>query len=97
MRAEFQICLSRIADSLDSLAAVHVRDLALVGIERGTNEVGEAPQSPRAKQAALPVRRAELVDENVDFDLILANLNSECVLPSCSGELIGQDFVDEDE
>lgn len=46
MRAEFQIRLSRISDFLDSLASVYVRDLALAGFEGGTNQVGEAPQSP---------------------------------------------------
>ena len=33
MRAEFQTRLARIADSLDSLAAIHVKDLALAGVE----------------------------------------------------------------
>ncbi|KAF3536155.1 hypothetical protein F2Q69_00023138 [Brassica cretica] len=51
MRAEFLTRLARIADSLDSLAAIHVRDLALAGVEGGTNEVGEAPLSLRAEGA----------------------------------------------
>ena len=38
----------------------------------GTNEVGEAPQSPRAEEAALPIHRAEPVDVEGDLDLILA-------------------------
>nr|VDD24351.1 unnamed protein product [Brassica oleracea] len=93
MHAEFQIRLSRIADSLDYLAAVHVRDLALGGVEGGTNEVGHSPQSQRAKEAALPVRRAELVEAEGDFDLILVGLKSECVLLSYSGEPAGQDLI----
>ena len=44
----------------------------------------------------LPVRRAELVGVEEDFDLILANLKSECVLSSCSCEPIGQDLFSED-
>ncbi|KAF2570811.1 hypothetical protein F2Q70_00003843 [Brassica cretica] len=38
MRAEFQIRLSRIADSLDSLAAVHVRNFSLAGVKGGVGE-----------------------------------------------------------
>ena len=93
MRAEFQICLSKISSFLDSLAAVYVRDLALVGVEGGTNEVGEAPQSSRVKEATLPVHRVELVGAEGDFDLILADMKSECVLPSYSSEPVGQDLV----
>ncbi|KAF3571038.1 hypothetical protein F2Q69_00058915 [Brassica cretica] len=54
MRAEFQTHLATIADSLDSSAAIHVRDLALACVEGGTNEVGEAPLSPQAEEATLP-------------------------------------------
>ena len=93
MHAEFQTRLARIADSLDSLAAIHISDLALAGVEGGTNEVGEAPQSSRVEEATLPVRRAELVGAEGDFDLILADMKSECVLPSDSSEPIGQDLV----
>ncbi|KAF2576610.1 hypothetical protein F2Q70_00003615 [Brassica cretica] len=35
MHAEFQTRLARIADSLDSLAAIHVRELVLAGVEGG--------------------------------------------------------------
>ena len=93
MRAEFQIRLSRISGFLDSLAAVYVRDFALAGVEGGTNEVGEAPQSPRVEGAMLLVRRGELVGAEVDFDLICADLKSECVLPSCLSEPVGQDLI----
>ncbi|KAF2596213.1 hypothetical protein F2Q68_00010245 [Brassica cretica] len=93
MHAKFQIRLLRISGFLDSLAAVYVRDLALAGVEGGTNEVGEAPQSPRVEGAMLPVRRGELVGGEGDFDLILADLKSEYVLPSCSSEPVGQDLV----
>ncbi|KAF2573342.1 hypothetical protein F2Q70_00002578 [Brassica cretica] len=62
-------------------------------VEGGANEVGEAPQSPRVEEATLPVRRTELVDAEGDFDRILADLKSECVLPSCSSEPVGQDLV----
>ena len=86
--------MSRIADSLDSLAAVHVRDLALAGVKGGTNEVSEAPQSPRAEEAALPVSGAKPVDAEGDFDLIFAGLKSECVLPSCSGEPVVSILID---
>ena len=59
----------------------------LGGSQGRANEVGEAPQSPRAEEAALPVRTAEPVDVEGDFDLILAGLKFECVLPSCSVSL----------
>ncbi|KAF3611919.1 hypothetical protein DY000_02047547 [Brassica cretica] len=39
MRAEFQTRLARIPDSLNSLAAIHIRDLALARVEGGMNEV----------------------------------------------------------
>ena len=67
----------------------------MAGVKGGTNEVGEVPQSPRAEEAALSVRRAEPVDAKGDFDLILAGLKSECILPSCSGEAVGQDPITE--
>ena len=86
MRVEFQNRLARIVDSLDSSADIHVRDLALAGVEGGTYEVGEAPLSPRAEEPTLPIRRVELVDAEGDFDLILAGMKSECILPSCSNE-----------
>ena len=38
MQSEFQIRLSRIADSFDSLAAVHVRDFSLAGVKGGVGE-----------------------------------------------------------
>ena len=44
----------------------------------------------------LPIRRGELVGAEEDFDLILADLKSECVLPSCSSEPVGQDLVSGD-
>ncbi|KAF3587409.1 hypothetical protein F2Q69_00028477 [Brassica cretica] len=60
MCIEFQTRLARIPDSLNSLAAIHIRDLAFARVEGGTNEVGEAPLSPRAEGAMLSIRRAEL-------------------------------------
>ncbi|KAF3529925.1 hypothetical protein DY000_02040711 [Brassica cretica] len=75
---------------------IHVRDLALAGVEGGTSKVGEAPLSPLAEGTTLPVRGAGMVDADGDFDAVLAGLNSECVLPSCSGEPEGQDPVAED-
>ena len=47
MRAEFQTSLARIADFPDSLAAIHVRHLALAGVEGGMKEVGEALWEPK--------------------------------------------------
>ena len=44
----------------------------------------------------LPIRMAELVDAEGDFDLILAGLKSECILPSWSGEPVGQDLIAKD-
>ncbi|KAF3549619.1 hypothetical protein DY000_02006631 [Brassica cretica] len=88
--------LARIADSLDSLAVVHARDLALAGVEEGTSEVGEAPPSTRAEEATLSARRAELVNAEGDFDLILAGLKSERILPPCLDELEGQDPIAEE-
>ena len=96
MRAEFQTRLARIADSLDSLAAIHVGDLALADVEGGMNEVGEAHISPQDEETTLPFHRAELVDTEGDFDLVVVGLKSKCILLSCSSEPEGQDLVAED-
>ena len=93
MRIELQIRLSKIFGFLDSLATVYARDLALARVEGGANEVCEAPQSPRVGKATIPVRRTELVAVEGDFDQILADLKSECVLPSCLSEPVSQDLV----
>ncbi|KAF2557285.1 hypothetical protein F2Q70_00017291 [Brassica cretica] len=73
--------------------AMRAENLALARVEGGTNEVGEAPQSPRVEGAMLPVRRGELVGAEGYFDLIFADLKSECDLSSCSSEPVGQDLV----
>lgn len=57
---------------------------------------GEAPPSPRAKEADLSARRAELAEVEGDFDQILVDLKSECVLPSSSGDGEGQDPIVEE-
>ncbi|KAF3513464.1 hypothetical protein F2Q69_00006278 [Brassica cretica] len=88
--------LARIADSLDSLAAIHVGDLALADVEGGMNEVGEAHISPQAEEATLPFHRVELVDAEGEFDLFVVGLKSKCILLSRSGEPEGQDLVAED-
>lgn len=92
MRAGFQARLTRIIDSLDSLAAVHARKLARASIATSEAQLlrGEAPPSPRAKEADLSARRAELAEVEGDFDQILVDLKSECVLPSSSGDDEGQ-------
>ena len=76
-----------------ALSFRHVRNLALARVEEGTNKVGEAPLSPRAEGAMLPLCRAELVDAEGDFDQILDGLKSEFILPSRSGKPEGQDPV----
>ncbi|KAF3504845.1 hypothetical protein F2Q69_00042966 [Brassica cretica] len=44
----------------------------------------------------LPVRRVELVGAEGDFNLILADMKSACVLSSCSSEPVGQDLFSGD-
>ncbi|KAL0886101.1 hypothetical protein Bca101_010084 [Brassica carinata] len=98
--SEFRTCLARIVDSLDSLAVVHVRYLALDGVEGGMRKVqlfhGEAPLSPRAEDARLSAHRAELVDEEGDFNQILSGLRSKFTLSPCSGKTEGQDLIAEE-
>ncbi|KAF2605864.1 hypothetical protein F2Q68_00044030 [Brassica cretica] len=55
--------------------------------EAKTREVGEAPPSPRAEESTLSACRAELVDAERDFDLILAGSKSECNLRKLAGFL----------
>ena len=92
--------IKKIVDSLASLGVLHVRELDLAGVEGGMSEVqlfqGEAPPSPRAEEGKLPARRVKLVDEEGDFDLILAGLKSECILTPCSGDPEGQDSIAEE-
>ncbi|KAF2620429.1 hypothetical protein F2Q68_00039229 [Brassica cretica] len=72
------------AARVESRIGVLERDLGKTG---GANEVGEAHESPRVEGAMLPVCAEG------DYDLILMDLKSECVLPSCSSEPVGQDLV----
>ncbi|KAL0702217.1 hypothetical protein Bca4012_058339 [Brassica carinata] len=87
VRIEFRTRMARIAYALDTLAVIHIRDLALAGLDGRMSEVqlflGEMPPSPRAEEAKLLAHKAELADEEGDLDQILAVLNSECTLLPC--------------
>uniref|UniRef100_M4F5M6 Uncharacterized protein n=1 Tax=Brassica campestris TaxID=3711 RepID=M4F5M6_BRACM len=82
------------------IAAIHVMDMALAGVEGGVDGgqhlFREAPLSPRTEETTLPIHRAELVDAEGDFDLILVGLKSGFILPSYLSEHVGQDPVAED-
>ncbi|KAL0885801.1 hypothetical protein Bca101_009784 [Brassica carinata] len=100
VRTEFRTRLARISDALDSLAIVHVKELAVAGVDGGISEIqlfpGKAAPSPRAEEVKLSAHRAELADEEGDFDQILAGLNTEYTLLPCSGASEGQDSIAEE-
>ncbi|KAF8112111.1 hypothetical protein N665_0067s0031 [Sinapis alba] len=61
--------------------------------EESTACVIEEPKKAVPEEAKLLARKAELVDEDGDFDQILAGLKSECTLSPCPGEPEGQDPI----
>ena len=95
LRVEFQARLTRIADFLSYLECVCSRDLVLSSIDGGMAVVqalkGETPSSLQAEEARLSACKEDLAAVVGSFELILADLKSECILPTSSEVLEGQD------
>ncbi|KAF3541759.1 hypothetical protein F2Q69_00023194 [Brassica cretica] len=88
LHLEFQTRLAKISDFLGSLECIRSRDLALATIDGGMAVVqalqGETPSSLEAKEARFSACKGGLAAVDGSFDLILADLKSECFLPMCS-------------
>ncbi|KAF3494792.1 hypothetical protein DY000_02053033 [Brassica cretica] len=54
---------------------------------------GETPLSLQAEEAMLSACKGDLAAVDGSFDLVLADLKSECFLPTCSEDPEGQDPV----
>ncbi|KAF3484982.1 hypothetical protein F2Q69_00052690 [Brassica cretica] len=95
LRVEFQTRLAKISDFLGSLECIRSRDLALATVDGGMALVqalqGENPSSLQAEDARLSACQGDLGAVDGSFDLILADLKSECFLPTCSEDPEGQD------
>ena len=95
LRIEFQTRLAKISDFLGSLECIRSRDLALATIDGGMAVVqalqGETPSSLQAEEAWLSACNGGLAAVDGSFDLILADLKSECFLLTCSDDPEGQD------
>ena len=95
LRVEFQTRLAKISDFQGSLECIRSRDLALATIDGGMAVVqalqGETPSSLEAEETRLPACKGGLAAVDRSFDLILADLKSECFLPTCSEDTEGQD------
>ncbi|KAF3606770.1 hypothetical protein DY000_02048854 [Brassica cretica] len=97
LRVEFQTRLAKISDFPGSLECIRIRDLALATIDGGMAVVqelqGETPSSLEAEEARLSACKGGLSAVDGSFDLILADLKSECFFPTCSDDQVGQDHA----
>ena len=88
LRVEFQACLTKISDFLGSLECICGRDLALATVEGGMAVdralLRESPLSLEAEKARLSNCKGNSATVDGDFDLVLADLKSLCLLPTCS-------------
>ncbi|KAF3563401.1 hypothetical protein DY000_02015364 [Brassica cretica] len=88
---------SEISAFLGSLECIRNRDLALATIEGGMAVVqsfqSETPPTLEAEEARLSGCKGYLAVVDGDFDLILADLKSACLLPTCSEGPEGKDPV----
>ncbi|KAF3591854.1 hypothetical protein DY000_02021336 [Brassica cretica] len=95
LRVEFQTRLAKISDFLGSLECIRSRDLALATVDGGMALVqalqGKNPSSLQAEEARSSACQGDLAAVDGSFDLILADLKSECFLPTCSEDPEGQD------
>ncbi|KAL0752687.1 hypothetical protein Bca101_090354 [Brassica carinata] len=94
---EFQARLAKISAFLGSLECIRNMDLALATIEGGMAVVqsfqSETPSTLEAEEARLSDCNGDLAVVDGDFDLILADLKSACLLPTCSEGPKGKDPV----
>ncbi|KAF3596504.1 hypothetical protein DY000_02020853 [Brassica cretica] len=95
LRVEFQTRLAKISDFLGSLECIRSRYLALATVDGGMAVVqalqGETPSSLQAEEDRLSACKGDLAAVDGSFDLILADLKSECFLLTCSENPEGQD------
>ncbi|KAF2557287.1 hypothetical protein F2Q68_00015186 [Brassica cretica] len=95
LSVEFQTRLAKISDFLSSLECIRSGDLALETADGGMAVVqalqGETPSSLQAEEARLSACKGDLAAVDGSFNLILADLKSECFLPTCSEDPEGQD------
>ncbi|KAF3519287.1 hypothetical protein DY000_02058592 [Brassica cretica] len=97
LSSEFQARWAKISAFLGSLECIRNMDLALVTIEGGMAVVqsfqSETPPTLEAEEARLSGCKGDLAVVDGDFDLILADLKSACLLPTCSEGPEGKDPV----
>ena len=97
LRVELQTRLAKISNFLGSLECIRSMDLALATVNGGMAVVqalqGETPSSVQVEEATLSACKGDLGAVDGSFDLILADLKSECFLPTCSEDPEGQDPV----
>ena len=94
LRSEFQARLSKISAFLGSLEFIRNMDLALATIEGGMAVVQSfQSETPPTLEARLSGCKGDLIVVDGDFDLILADLKSACLLPTCSEGPEGKDPV----
>ncbi|KAF3577391.1 hypothetical protein DY000_02031001 [Brassica cretica] len=97
LSSEFQARLAKISAFLGSLECIRNRDLALATIEGGMAVVqsfqSETPPTLGAEEARLSGCKGDLAVVDGDFDLILADLKSACLLPTYSEGPEGKDPV----
>ncbi|KAL0649975.1 hypothetical protein Bca4012_092666 [Brassica carinata] len=95
--SKFQARLAKISAFLGSLECIRNRDLALATIEGGMAVVqlfrSETPPTLEAEEARLSGCKGDLAVVDGDFDLILADLKSACLLLMCSEGPEGKDPV----
>ncbi|KAL0685399.1 hypothetical protein Bca4012_052247 [Brassica carinata] len=97
LSSEFQARLAKISAFLGSLECIRNRDLALATIKGGMAVVqsfqSETPLTLEAEEDRLSGCKGDLAVVDGDFDLILADLKSACLLPTCSEGPEGKDPV----
>ncbi|KAF3514953.1 hypothetical protein F2Q69_00003906 [Brassica cretica] len=97
LSSEFQARLAKMSTFLGSLECIRNRDLALATIEGGMAVVQsfqiETPPTLEAEEARLSGCKGDLPVVDGDFDLILADLKSACLIPMCSESPEGKDSV----
>ncbi|KAL0678800.1 hypothetical protein Bca4012_006781 [Brassica carinata] len=97
LSSEFQARLAKISAFLGSLECIRNRDLASAMIKGGMAVVqlfrSETPLTLEAEEARLSGCKGDLAVVDGDFDLILADLKSACLLPMCSEGPEGKDPV----
>ncbi|KAF2583116.1 hypothetical protein F2Q68_00004299 [Brassica cretica] len=97
LRVEFHARLTKISDFLGSLECIRGRDLALATVEGGMAVVralqSETLPCLEAEEARLSDCKGDSAAVDRNFDLVLADLKSACLLSMCSEDPEGKDPV----